>query len=325
MKLYKFLTVVMLLMQALPGQVMAKVPLGMHILETQEVGSVRELWGDQKDEWGYVTIPIRLDQLNRERWQKFMDEANQNKLIPIVRLATRFDPQGIWKRPEKADVVTMARFLSELDWKTDKRRVVVYNEPNHSGEWGGKIAPEEYAEILEFAADWFHTEKNLNYKVLPAGLDSAAANTDKTMESERFLETMLVSQPSVIDKIDAWTSHAYPNPAFAASPYREGKGSMMGWKYELDYLKSRWGKDFDVYITETGWDQQLVPYFRLVNYYVYTLQNVWIDERIKAVTPFVLNGNNGVFEGFSMTTPEGAASAQMKALLAAKEKIQPKL
>lgn len=299
--------------------------LGIHILDTSEVMGANDFAGGESEEWSYVTVPIRSDQLDKQTWQNFFDRANDLRLVPIVRLMTDFDPEvNAWREPEKRDIVEMAEFLSELEWHTSPRRVIVYNEPNHAAEWGGRLDPEGYAEILEFAADWFHTE-NANYKVLPAGLDAAAPNGPVTMESFSYLSKMVAHSPTLITKIDAWTSHSYPNPGFSASAYADGKQSISGWKDELAYIERNWGRNLEVYITETGWDQDRFSLERLSDYYEHALSSAWNDPRVLAVTPFVLNGNNGIFEKFSFTAADGSPSKQHKALLAAREKIEARL
>jgi hypothetical protein len=314
------LTAILIFFSAIPSQIWAVdgAVLGVHILETTEVDQAAKIAVDNKDGWGYVTIPIRLDQLNPVQWQKFFDTAREKKLIPIVRLATEINKSS-WRKPTKADIVVLAGFLSGLDWKTDKRYVIIFNEPNQSKEYGNEIDPQDYAQLLSFACDWFHTD-NRGYVVLPAGLDAAAPNGKQTMESIEYLGRMLTAEPDLFNKIDGWTSHAYPNPDFAASAYKNGKNSLWGWKFEWEFIKKKTGREMDIFITETGWDQSKVKEARLFDYYNYAFKNIWSDTRIKAVTPFVLNGNNGIFDGFSLYDSDGSPTPQLEALMRAKAK-----
>jgi hypothetical protein len=292
--------------------------LGVHILDTEEIDQAKQVAKAPKEgDWGYVTVPIRIDQLQADKWQKFFDKAYESKLIPLVRLATKFE-DGKWLKPTKADIIALADFLSSVDWHSTPRFVIVFNEPNHANEWGGQVDPEGYADVLEFTADWFHTEGK-NFYVLPAGLDAEAPNGWASMESMNFLGRMINSNPDLMTMIDAWTSHSYPNPGFSASAYKTGKNSLWGWKYELEYIKKRTGVDLDVYITETGWDQNKIRPGNLFAYYDYAFSHIWNDSRVKAVTPFVLNGNNGIFEGFSLYRNNGTPTVQLEALLRAKE------
>lgn len=293
--------------------------LGIHILEPEEVEAAREVMDKREGHWGYVVVPMRLDQLDYQRWQEFFDKAQELSIVPIVRLASEIDGNK-WKRPTRADVVEQVEFLSRLNWHVDKRRVIVYNEPNHAGEWGGGVDVEDYGALLKFAAEWMHTEDE-NYVVLPAGLDAAAPNGSETMDSLVFVRRMAEAEPEVLKVIDAWTSHSYPNPGFSASVYNQGKNGLWGFDYELGLVEELSGRELPVYITETGWDQTKVTVGQLEAYYSYSMEEIWSDERVAAVTPFILNGNNGLFEGFSFKRPDGSPSAQMRAWLSAVKEL----
>lgn len=298
---------------------------GMHILETEEIGLATKHFKRPDNHWSYITIPIRKDQMDQSKWQAFFDECQRLQLIPLVRLVTEFDPnKGAWEKPSRHDVVEFAEFFSDLNWPTTKRHIIIFNEPNHDGEWGGEISPEEYADILQFSLDWFETE-SYPYEVIPAGLDAAAPNGPKTMDSFRFIDKMFAARPQLVEKLTVWNSHAYPNPAFSASAYRSAKNGIDGWKYELNYLNDNYQIDLNVYITETGWDQRGMSQRLLTNYYKHALNTAWNDERILAVTPFILKGQNGIFDHFSFLNSDGSPTPQMKALIAAKEEIRNQL
>ena len=142
--------------------------LGVHILETEELSEVAKLLPDG----GFVTVPVRLDQLGEIKWQKFFDEADKFRFIPIIRLATSHNGK-YWERPTKYDIVKFAGFFSKLDWHRGELIVIAFNEPNHAPEWGGKVDPANYGASLTFLVDWFATEPK-QYLVLPAALDAAA-------------------------------------------------------------------------------------------------------------------------------------------------------
>lgn len=288
-------------------RVLAAEVLGIHILNTDELGAADKLLKTDanKDNWDYVTIPFTLDDVNRkDDWQRFFIDAQQRKLQPIVRLITRADGP-VWQVPSRKELVSMFDVLASLNWpQSEERLVVVFNEPNHAQEWGGRIDPEEYAQVLQFTADWLHSE-NKHFKVLPAGLDLAATNGGGTMEALAFLKAEIESQDRLLDSIDGWTSHSYPNPAFSAAPSAKGKNSLYGYEYELDFLKKYTDKDFPVYITETGWVDNSKTSKWLTSYYKYAVDNVWSDPRIRAVTPFVLRGSPGMFSSFSFLDAAG--------------------
>jgi len=306
-----------------PVQVSAAPLVGIHILEPSELDNADQALKDLDSK--YVTIPIRTDDLDHKKWRQFFETAEQKNIIPIVRLATEYDTESdAWKIPTRQDIVRFAHFFSAMPWNGDKRYVIIFNEPNHSNEWGGTINAAGYADVLSFSSSWLKTEP-FDYVVLPAGLDAAAPSGAKTMESFEYIDEMVEAEPDILSKIDMWNSHAYPNPGFSSSAYKSAKNAIDGWEYELNYLSSKHETDLDVMITETGWDQRNFSQYQLTQYYEHALETVWNDSRIKGITPFILNGNNGIFNHFSFLLPDGSPSPQMKALIAAKGRISDKL
>ncbi len=314
-----------LLLVAITGQSFAfeQSKLGVHILSLDEATKAKQVVtiGAQDDTWNYVTIPFTLDDLHKKKdWQKFFDTCAQLKLIPLVRLTTRFSKeQNAWEVPNKRDIVNQISFLSALRWPTDERHIIVFNEVNHAKEWGGTLNPQEYTKVLRFVADWAHTEQK-NYVVLPAGFDLAAPNAKNTKEAFAYLSQMLEADPDIFEVVDVWNSHSYPNPGFSSSPTRFGKNSLRGYQYELAYLKQKTGKEFKVMITETGWEDNKSIAKWLSSYYAYAFQHIWSDERVLAVTPFVLKGSPGPFEGFSLLDVNDQPTNQLYALQSGLEK-----
>lgn len=269
--------------------------LGIHILETEELSEVTKLFPDG----GYITVPVRLNQLEEVKWQKFFDEADKFRFIPIIRLATTHNGK-FWERPTKYDIVKFAGFFSKLDWHRGELIVIAFNEPNHAPEWGGKVDQDNYGQSLTFLVNWFNTEPK-KYLVLPAALDAAAANTSSTMNSNLFLEKLLSEFPGTIDNLSGWNSHAYPNPEFAGKPTDLHKMSVRSYQYELDTIKKRTGKELPVYITETGWDQNKVRMKLLPQYFKFAYEKIWFpDNAVIAVTPFLFNAQTMPFSAFSL-------------------------
>ncbi|PIY79837.1 MAG: hypothetical protein COY81_00655 [Candidatus Pacebacteria bacterium CG_4_10_14_0_8_um_filter_43_12] len=316
-----FLTTVL----AFPAQADGSQKLGIHILNTTELALAKKLITvDQPDQWQYVTIPFTLDDLGRlDEWQDFFNQAKDQKVIPIVRLATRFE-NGSWQIPTRKDSVALISALSGMEWPTPERRIIVFNEVNHAKEWGGKIDPVGYANMLAFVSDWARSE-NKNYLVLPAAMDLAALSGPSTVEAFAYLDAMYQSDPEVFAAVDGWNSHSYPNPGFSASPRRAGKNSLQGFKYELAWIKQKTEKDFQVYITETGWEDNRSTGTRLADYYTYALENIWSDPQVVAVTPFVLKGTPGPFADFSFLTAQDQPTRQYLALRSAIQKVSNKL
>ncbi|MBW7956031.1 hypothetical protein H3C66_04840 [Patescibacteria group bacterium] len=311
-----FASVVFLLLfliQASPVSARENSVYGIHLMNTGELDKAVELLNPTpNDEWNYVTVPLTLDDLKKEdEWKNFFAKAKEKKVIPIVRLMTRFD-NGAWQVPSKKNVVDLFTFLDRFDWPTDQRYVIVFNEVNHAKEWGGKIDPQSYTDALSFTADWAHSEAK-NYKVLPAAMDLAAPNGSSTKEAFSYLNEMLAYNPQIFDKVDYWNSHSYPNPAFSSSPTKTGQNSMRGFTHELAFLKTKTNKDFQTFVTETGWEENASTRRWLSSYYQYTSDNIWSDERVIAVTPFVLQGDPGPFSGFSFLDKEGKPTNQYRA------------
>ncbi|PIP64854.1 hypothetical protein COW96_00270, partial [Candidatus Roizmanbacteria bacterium CG22_combo_CG10-13_8_21_14_all_33_16] len=74
-----------------------------------------------------------------------------------------------------------------------------------------------------------------------------------------------------------------------------------GYQWELELLKELGvEKELPVFITETGWDGNSVNRGTVANNYQIAYEQVWLtDDRVKAVTPFVLDYQGDPFLGFS--------------------------
>ncbi len=241
-------------------------------------------------EWGYVTALVRLDDLDLPRWQEFMDRCADLHLTPILRLATTFDrPVGYWNTPPAdssggyaGTARRYASFVAGLRWPTADHLVVVGNEPNHGGEWGGRPDPAAYVRFLVEVAAALHTA-DPGARVLNAGFDPYAPHTNGlpladgsvTMDEESFLDGMVAARPDVFRHIDAWASHSYPLGPFTRPPWEQAYGVDMlngasnprhadppagianrgvnGYEWELWKLSTYGAGPLPVLITETGW------------------------------------------------------------------------
>lgn len=297
------------------SSVHAQEVLGVHLLHPSEITQAKELLRteENKDQWMYITIPFVLEDLNRLReWQQFFSLAREYRFKPIIRLGTRYNPETqSWDRPTRKDIVNLVGGIDHLEWPDESDKIVViFNEPNHAKEWGGKIDAVGYARTLQFAIDWLVTTDQA-YRVLPAGLDLAASNGRDvttnlpTAEALEYLRTMLQAEPRIAETIGGWNSHSYPNPGFSGRPTDTGKLSLRGWESELLVLKEFSTRDIGVYITETGWEENNTTRRWIKGYYAYAVDHVWSDPRIQAVTPFVLNGSPGPFERLSFFDASG--------------------
>ncbi|MBI3576870.1 hypothetical protein HY086_02430 [Candidatus Gottesmanbacteria bacterium] len=282
---------------------------GIHIVDPNDLADVATLVNSNGGRWGYVTLVITEGDRNIEAWSKHFELLRRLHLIPIVRLATHTEGSG-WVAPKKEDADQWARFLAALPWPTKNRYVIVFNEPNESGEGGGAVNPENYAEVLMALAKKLK-ETSGDFFILPAGFDASAPNGGGTMDEETFLRRAIGVKPELLDLLDGWTSHSYPNPGFSGSPYASGRGTLKTYEWELALLKNLGlKKDLPVFITETGWAHRgldwrswLLSPETVASYITVASQTVWNDPRIAAVTPFLFQYQQPLFAMFSWLIP----------------------
>lgn len=272
--------------------------IGIHLLFPSEIEKAAELVNNEgKASWGYVTIPIQATDRDRQTWQEFFDNCLTLKVTPIVRVATV--PEGSnWQQPNNFDLVDFANFLGDLNWPTQNRYVIIFNEVNRADEYGGFVSPENYADILTNAIDIFKA-KSSDFYILPAGLDNAATNTKNSLNWRLYLERMYLRHPDIFNKIDGWTSHAYPNPDFSQRPDRSGSNKIDSYRSDLKFLRLFTTKKLPVFITETGWSNQYLSDHQISLYYQYVLTHQWTDSNIVAITPFIFSAHDGPFVSFS--------------------------
>ena len=276
---------------------------GIHILYTYELPKAAELVNSSGGDWGYVTIPMQAGDRDLEKWQKFMDETKAYHIIPIIRVATEgyWANTSVWRKPDDFDIVDFANFLNSLEWPTQNRYVLLFNEVNRFDEWGGEApAPPEYAEFVSYAVDAFKS-RNRDFFIIAGGFDNASPNDGiKYLDNLVYLRKMHEANPEVFKKIDGFSSHSYPNPNFAQAPSTskiEGTGT---YKFEVDLVEKLSGKALPVFITETGWNADVLSQDKIADYFKIAMTSIWgVDKRVVAVTPFVLESNGGPFDKFS--------------------------
>jgi hypothetical protein len=241
-------------------------------------------------EWGYVTELVRLDDLDPERWQYFLDLCGELQLTPILRMATTYDRvAGWWRAPQPDEEGTYsgvaaryADFVAALEWPTAEHYLIVGNEPNHGNEWSGRPDPAAYARFLIDVADALHAADPAA-RVLNAGLDPYTPHTGSLpfidgmyyLDEESFLDQMYAAQPEVFVRLDAWASHSYPMGPLTEGPWRQSyqvdlindavnpnhveppagvyNRGVNGYEWELFKLSTLGVPPLPVMITETGW------------------------------------------------------------------------
>jgi hypothetical protein len=281
---------------------------GIHITDANDLKSAADLVNSSGGDWGYVTFVIREDDRNLKKWQDIFDIMREIHLIPIVRLATKTSGEN-WEKFDSYEVDGWVYFLNSLNWVVQNRYIIIGNEPNHAKEWGGEINPYEYSNLYtEFAKKL--KEASPDFFMMPAGLDASAPNTNNHMGETEFITKMLNTNPEIYDLVDGLASHSYPNPNFSGSEFDVGPGTIATYDWELEFLKSHGiTKDLPVFITETGWaktvgNDKWSSETEIAEKIVYAYENVWNDKRIVAVTPFILDYKEPLFEMFSWKTKE---------------------
>ncbi|MDO8570323.1 MAG: hypothetical protein Q7R97_01945 [Candidatus Daviesbacteria bacterium] len=282
---------------------------GIHIIgaNSDEASPAATLVNSSGGDWGYVTVLVESKNRDKDRWQKFFDDLRRRHLIPIVRLAT--DPAAAgWKKPYEGEEIAWADFLNNLIWPTKNRYVVIYNEPNHGTEWAGKVDAKSYAQVLDKTITALK-KKNPDFFVLNAGFDASTPQKPPNYQDEvSFLMEMEEEVPGIFNKLDGWVSHSYPNPNFSGSPDASGRGTVKTFEWELQILKKLGlTKNLPVFITETGWkhaegetpEKWLLSSDTLSSYFQQAFQNAWNNTSIVAITPFLLNYQEELFEHFS--------------------------
>lgn len=287
---------------------------GIHIISpTSEEASHSAELVNTNGSWGYVTLLIESTDRNTQKWQSFFDELRRRRLIPIVRIATH--PEGdFWKRPTEGEENEWAEFLNNLNWPTKNRYVIIYNEPNHATEWGNTVDAKNYAQTLDKTIRALRAKSD-DFFILNAGFDASAPEKRPAYQDQyTFMQEMNTAVPGIFNKLDGWSSHSYPNPGFVGSPNDTGRKSIRGYIWELEVLKELGvQKDLPVFITETGWkhsegretDASLPSLDKVNEYYKQAFEQVWNDERIVAVTPFLLNYQDPPFDHFSFKRYSG--------------------
>lgn len=277
---------------------------GIHLAvpSNEDLQSAADLVNGNGGKWGYATVVIQDNDQELGKWQEVFNKMRRLKLIPIVRLATHPNG-GYWEASDVEDIPKWVNFLNSLNWVIKNRYVILFNEPNHASEWGNRVDAKEYAQIaLEFGKAL--KASNSDYFLMLAGLDQAAPQSPPQYNAETvFLATVI--ETIGIDNFEQYfnglSSHSYPNPGFSGSPHATDWGSIRGYESELGLLVSLGvSEPLPVFITETGWSRENLSEATVADYLAYAFVNVWQnDDRVVAVTPFILNYQSEPFLNFS--------------------------
>jgi len=280
---------------------------GLHLTQTEDIYQAKDIINSNNGDWGWSTIVLNSQKLDKTEWQNFFDNCRKFHIIPIIRIATSADGDN-WKRPEFSEIDNLANFLNSLNWPTKNQYIILFNEVNHAQEWGGEVSVKDFADKAIYTIDKFK-KTNPNFYILSSGLDLAAPdNLPNFQSAESFYQELYNYKPEYFDKIDGLSSHSYPNHGYIGTPKDTGEHSIVGYKWELEYLqKLGVTKNLPVFITETGWPhregvKKNNDYFTTEtssNFLIDAL-NLWSqDKNVQAVTPFIFNYTQEPFDHFS--------------------------
>jgi hypothetical protein len=279
-----------------------KIGIHLAIPAYEDLEKAADLVNSNNGDWGYVTLVMQENDLNKEKWQAIFDQLRKLHLIPIIRLATSPENDH-WRAPQADEAQKWTDFLNSLNWVVKNRYVILFNEPNHATEWGGKVDPYDFAQVVYHFAQSLK-ESNPDFFVMMAAFDSAAPSQKTYFEDEViFLKKVLTAQKNLFFYLDGWASHCYPK-----SRLNSGRNSQFNYQWELSLLSSLGvEKNLPVFITEAGWPHQEGKFLDknfpdsgktsqlTANY----LKQILNDKRVFAITPFILNYQDEPFDHYS--------------------------
>lgn len=265
---------------------------GVHILDTQEIDQAAKLVNSSGGDWGYITIPIRIDDRDSEKWTKFFQKAKLLHVIPILRIST-YAIGDNWATPTPYDLVDFANFLNTMPWPVQNRYIILFNEVNRANEWGRKTDPAEYAALLINAKEIFKS-RSADFYILSAGLDMSSPNSSSSIDALAYYRLMTQYFPDWYNSIDGISVHAYPNPGYSSSVYSTTRFGIKSYAHELNYLSSLGFNPKPIFISETGWPHDSP-------FYTAAFTQVWkTTPSIVAITPFLLYAGGEDFGRFSL-------------------------
>jgi hypothetical protein len=249
-------------------------------------------------DWGYVTVLV-MDEDRRDpaRIQRVLDEAGRNRLIPIVRVGTSFDPaRRVWRQPTPYDAHLWRVALAGLRWPTRLRYLLVGNEPNLGHEWGGLVDPPGYARYLD---TWLHVfAHDGRYRIFNGALDASNDTLlPERMDMFEFMDGMRAAVPDVFERLHGW----------ASSPYHfwwgaEDRYTFRAYEAELAYI----GREMPVIVSEFH-PQHIDDPLHVAGWYETAFAHWLADPRVLAATPMFWNPEQDRFWMYGVS-PAGVAT-----------------
>ncbi len=219
-----------------------------------------------------------------------------------------------WKIPTTSDIDHLASLLSSLNWPVLPKYIIPFNEVNHAKEWGNNINVNNFVDIFIYTVNKFKSYDS-DFFILSSPFDLAASEKlPSTKSANNFYKEIYDYNPLYFELIDGLASHSYPNHGFIGTPEDSGQTSILGYQWELDYLRYLGiNKTYPVFITETGWPHREGvtknnDYYSLKTSVIFLQKafEIWQkDENVIAVTPFIYNYSAAPFDHFSWLDPAG--------------------
>lgn len=302
--------------------------------DPESVRLTAEVVNSNGGDWGWILFPINIKDYGVDSWNSMFNICRENHLIPIAQII--MDPGYV---PSDDDVEKTADFYNQVKWPTQKKYVTAFNEVNAAEYWGNRIDPAEVAQKLNKFIDAFKA-RSPDFFLMNGALN-ASARTGKVLtnlgvqteylDEPNFLEQMNSAVPGIFRKLDGWAVHTYPQPEYKGKPldttiageadWERGRNTMSSYKWEQNILKSKFGVDLPIFITEMGWphkegakpraewyDQNTVA-----DYYKSVFRDLLVpDNRVVAVIPFGMKVTS--LDNFSFVGNDGTRYPQFEAI-----------
>lgn len=299
-----------------------------------QVELAAELINSHSGDWGWILMPMDINERDSANWNGIFAKALEKHLIPIIQISKANINTQI---PTGGEIDGIAEFLAGLGWPTKIRAVTLFNEVNASEYWGGKIDPEGYARLLDHATDKFKSLSG-EFFVMNGAFNSSAHDTCTPTDLggyscyiglDTFMRRMNNAVPGIFAKLDGWANHSYPHPSYGGTPWDndgsrdQGRLTIRAYRYDLRLL-AQYGVSLPVFITETGWPHRegnqtcpanITCYDQntIAQYYKAAFTDYWLkDPAVVAVTPFQLRRDD--FDNFAFVAADGAKFPQWEAI-----------
>ncbi len=285
-----------------------------------QLGMILEMAG----ECGFVKgFDPYMDSGSAEKWALFVAEARKRKLIPVLRI-------GYGKAPFLGDAEKYALHVAEINRKASSKyagavleAAEIWNEPNLAESWDNNPDPAGYARFLHAVAVSLKS-KSPSTKVMNGGLaftDGDAHN----IGTEDFISRMFSVVPELVNDIDIWSSHPYPQNFSGCSPYGFDGGNpkycFNAYKVEIATLAPFYrkaGKALPpVLASETSWRSNQMfasgsgwwnDGRKFANYtpeeFIAAWRSYWLnDNALIGITPFQFASDHPRWREFNFVDP----------------------